>query len=235
MMNNKFQAAGIYVVLKNFLSFQKPTIMNVLIFGASGKTGQHLLSKALEQGHVVTAFARDPSKIMMQHPNLKVVQGNVSDYRLVEDAIKGQQVVLSALGAHSPFKFDQVIVEGVGNIIKAMEANAVNRFVYLSFIGVKKGCKDAGFFIRYIAPKILKTEAEGHRVREAMIENSQLQWTIIHPPGLTNAKPKNVYRSGVDISSKGFFVTISRADVADFMLKLITDNNYLQKKVRVMY
>ena len=209
--------------------------MRLTLFGASGKTGQYILSKALEQGYVVTAFARDPSKIKMQHSNLRIVQGNVSDYKAVDNAIKGQDVVLSSLGANSPFKFDQAVIDGIGNILKAMEANSVKRFIYLSFIGVSKPCKDAGFFIRYIAPKILKTEAEGHRIKEALIERSNLQWTIVHPPGLSNAKPKNVYRVGEHISSKGFMVSISRADVADFMLKQATENEYIQKRPRIMY
>ena len=209
--------------------------MNLVVFGASGKTGKHILSTALSQGHTVTAFTRNIDKIKLQHPQLKIVQGNVADYAAVENAIKGQQVIISALGASSPFKFDQVIVDGTGNILKAMKATGVDRFIYLSFIGVQEPCKDAGFFIRYIAPRILKTEATGHRIREAMIEKSGLQWTIIHAPGLSNAKPRMKYRNGTDISSKGFFVTISRADVADFMIRQITDTAYLQKKARIMY
>jgi putative NADH-flavin reductase len=209
--------------------------MKLLVFGASGKTGQHLLSKALEQGYIVTAFARNPSKIKMLHPNLRIVQGNISDYKLIEDATKGQDAVLSALGANSPFKFDQTVVDGMENILKAMETNSVNRFIYLSFIGINKPCKDAGFLIQYIAPKLLKSEIKGHQLRESMIENSHLQWTIVHAPTLSNVKPKNVYRVGENISSKGFVVSISRTDVADFMLKQVTGNDYLQKRARIMY
>ncbi len=164
-----------------------------------------------------------------------MVEGNVSDHNLIEEVTKNQHAVLSTLGANSPFKFDQIIVDGTGHIVKAMEKNGVSRFIYLSFIGVETPCRDVGFFIRYIAPKILKTEAKGHRIREAIIEKSNLQWTIVHPPGLTNAKPKNMYRIGTDIRSKGFLVSISRADVADFMLKQVTDENYLLKKVRILY
>jgi len=209
--------------------------MRLLIFGASGKTGQHLVSQALEQGHVVTAFARTPAKIKLQHENLNVVQGNICDYSLVENAVQGQDVVLSALGASSPFKFDPVIVTGVGNIIKAMEANNVSRFIYLSFIGVGEGRRDAGFVIRNIAPKLLKAEIEGHRQRETMIERSRLNWTIVHAPTLSNGQKKAVYRNGVDISSKGFVVSMSRADVADFMLKQLHDSHYLHSRARVMY
>jgi putative NADH-flavin reductase len=223
-------------------SFQKSSyllanqrVMKVLIFGASGKTGQHLVSQALAEGHVVTAFARSPAKIKMQHQNLNIVQGNISDYNLVASAVKGQDVVLSALGAASPFKFDTVLVDGVGNIIKAMEANNVNRFIYLSFIGAGEGRREAGFVIRNIAPKLLKAEIEGHRQREKMIERSRLNWTIVHAPTLSNGPRKTVYRNGVDISSKGFVVSMSRADVADFMLKQLHHSHYLHSRARVMY
>ena len=220
---------------KIFLAFLKPNVMRLLIFGASGKTGQHLVSQALEQGHVVTAFARTPAKIKFQHQNLNVVQGDIADYSLVETAVKGQDVVLSALGAASPFKFDPVVVDGVGNIIKAMEANNVSRFIYLSFIGVGDGRRDAGFVIRNIAPKLLKAEIEGHRQRETMIERSTLNWIIVHAPTLSSGQKKTIYRNGVDISSKGFVVSMSRADVADFMLKQVHDNYYLHSRARVMY
>src|SRR5258705_1729356 len=193
--------------------------MKLVIFGASGRTGQHLVSQALEQGHRVTAFARNPAKIKLQHQNLNVVQGNVADYSAVESAIKGQDVVISALGAASPFKFDPVLVDGLGNIIKAMEATGVSRFIYLSFVGVGEGRRDAGFVIKNIAPKLLKAEIEGHRQREAMIERSRLQWTIVHAPTLSDGKKKAIYRTGTNISSKGFVVSMARADVADFMLQ----------------
>jgi putative NADH-flavin reductase len=209
--------------------------MKILIFGASGKTGQHLVSQALEQGYVVTAFARTPAKIKLQHQHLNVVQGDIADYSLVETAVRGQDVVLSALGAASPFKFDPVVVDGVGNIIKAMEANNVSRFIYLSFIGVGEGRRGAGFVIRNIAPKLLKAEIEGHRQRETMIERSRLNWIIVQAPTLSNGQKKAVYRNGVDISSKGFVVSMSRADVADFMLKQVSDSKYEHCRARVMY
>lgn len=209
--------------------------MNLLIFGASGATGHHLVSQALQQGHQVTAFVRNPLKLKVQHQNLKIFQGDVVNYQLVEQAVKGQDAVLSALEASSPFKFDQAVVDGAGNIIKAMQTNGVSRFIYMSFAGVKESRNAAGFFIKYIAPKILSTEIAGHEAREKMIEESQLQWTIVRPPGLTNGKYRTIYRTGEDIRSKGFIGTISRSDVADFMLKQVTDKNYLCKKPRVMY
>ena len=209
--------------------------MKILIYGASGATGHELVKQALAQGHNVTAFVRNPSKLKIIHDKLKVVQGDVVNYQLVDVAVKGQDAVLSALGASSPFKYDKSIVEGAGNIIKSMEANNVSRFVYMSFVGVKESRKTAGFVIKYIAPKLLSSEIAGHEAREEMIRKSQLNWTIVRAPTLTNGKHGAKFRSGEGITSKGFTVMISRADVADFMLRQLTDNAFLRKSPAVMY
>jgi NADPH:quinone reductase-like Zn-dependent oxidoreductase len=70
----------------------------VLIVGATGGTGRHLVAQALERGHLVTALARDPSALRIEHPRLRVVSGNVLDYASVEAAVRGQEAVVSALG-----------------------------------------------------------------------------------------------------------------------------------------
>jgi putative NADH-flavin reductase len=209
--------------------------MNILIYGASGKTGHELVEQALLKGHLVTAFVRNPSKLKITHKNLKVIQGDIINYQLVDQSVKGQDAVLSALGAASPFKYDQSVVDGVYNIIKTMEINGINRFIYMSFIGVKESRNAAGFVIKYIAPLLLSTEISGHEARENMITQSQLQWTIVRPPTLKNGNHLMQFRSGEDITSKGFTVTISRADVADFMLQQLTDTKFLRKLPRVMY
>ena len=219
----------------NIFGILKIIKMNILIYGASGETGHELVEQALLQGHHVTAFVRNPSKLKISHQNLKVIQGDIINYELVEQAVKGQDAVISALGASSPFKYDQSVVDGVNNIIKAMETNGVNRFIYMSFIGVKESQNAAGFVIKYIAPILLSTEISGHETRENKIRQSQLQWTIVRPPTLTNGNHTMQFRSGVDITSGGFTVKISRADVADFMLQQLTDNTFLRKSPRIMY
>jgi nucleoside-diphosphate-sugar epimerase len=126
-------------------------------------------------------------------------------------------------------------VDGTSNIIKAMETNSVGRFIYMSFVGVKESRSTAGFVIKYIAPKLLSSEVAGHEAREIMIKQSKLKWTIVRAPTLTNGKHQGKFRSGEEISSKGFTVTISRADVADFMIRQLTDNTFLGKTPSVMY
>ena len=72
--------------------------MNLLIFGATGGTGRALVEQALHQGHTVTAFARNPSKVRATHSNLRVVKGDIASYESVESALRGQDAALSALG-----------------------------------------------------------------------------------------------------------------------------------------
>lgn len=208
--------------------------MKILIFGASGATGQQLVEQALEQGYLVSAVVRTPDKLKIMHPNLKVLEGDVVDANAVQNAVNDQDAVLCALGAASPFKFDQDVVDGVSNIIIAMEQSAVKRFIYLSFIGVGESRNDAGFIIKYIAPVLLKTEIQGHKLREKSIRESNLEWTIIQAPTLTNGIKRGAYRFGENIRAKSFTCTISRADLAAFMLKQITDNSFLRKAVRIM-
>jgi putative NADH-flavin reductase len=209
--------------------------MKLLIFGASGSTGHELVKQSLSIGHSVTAFVRDPSRLKIDHKSLNVITGDITNTVQLADVIQGQDVVLSALGAASPFKFDAVVVDGVGKIIKVMQELRVQRFVYLSFIGVGKSRIHGGFVIRHIASRILKSEIAGHEAREKMIHESNLNWTIVHAPTLTNGEKKGAYRTGENLSSNSFVVTTSRADVADFMLSQCADHTFMHKTVRIMY
>ena len=76
--------------------------MNLLIFGATGGTGRALVEQALQHGHVVTAFARDPAKVRTTHQNLRVAKGNILDYDSVKAALQNQDAALSALGVRPP-------------------------------------------------------------------------------------------------------------------------------------
>lgn len=208
--------------------------MNILIFGASGATGHHLVRQALDQGHQVTAFVRDPARLTISHRRLTLVQGNVRDLTAVQRAVNGQEAVISALGATHMFTFDQVLIDGMANIIQAMESLAVRPLVYLSALGVRESRRDAGFMIRQLAPTLLRTEIRGHEVRENMIRQSNLAWRIVRAPILTNGSLTKTYRSGEKLVANQFAASLSRADIAHFMLTQLTDCHYLRKPVRLM-
>ena len=208
---------------------------NILIFGASGKTGHELVNQALAQGHHVTAFVRNPSKLKITHDNLKVVLGDITNYQNVVDAIKGHDAVLSALGAASPYKFDQSVIDGMSNIVRVMEQVGIKRLIYLSGIVVDESRRNAGLLIRCLAPFLLRTEKAGHEARENIIRQSMLNWTLVRSAALTDGEHKTIYRSGENIKAQGILASISRADVADFMLRQLTDNNFIKRTPITMY
>lgn len=220
----------------NIINKIKNTNMNILIFGASGATGIELINQSLKQGHQVTAFVRSPLKFIIKHDHLKVVQGDITDYSSVEKAIKNQEVVLCTLGAKSPIKRDPKLIVGMEHIIKAMEQNNIARLIYLSFIGVRENRKDLGFFFNYIIPIVMNSVIADHKIKENLIKKSTLNWTIIHPPKLTMGAHTGIYRSDGHLKkANSIMLTISRADLADFMLKQLTDTSYFKKTACIMH
>ena len=160
--------------------------MKIVIFGASGATGKHLVQQALNAGHEVTAFVRNPDKLGSVAARLTIFQGDVGSLHRVGEAIKGQEAVISALGADSMFRYDAVVVKGMGHILGAMEVLHVRRLIYLSTLLVEESRNDAGLITRILAPKLLGTEIRGHEERERMIRMSKVKWTILRAPRLTD-------------------------------------------------
>jgi putative NADH-flavin reductase len=210
--------------------------MRVLVFGASGATGRQLVGQALADGYHVTAFARHASRLDTRSAQLTVVVGDVSETAVVASALKGQDGVLCALGAATPLHRDRILVEGVRHIVDAMGPNGVRRFVYLSFLGVREGRQQLSLVGRYlVAPILLHNVVADHEAKERIIRQSTLDWIIVRPPRLTNGVRRGRYRSGVDIRATSVIPRISRADLAEFMLRQLRDDTYVHKTPAVMY
>jgi len=209
--------------------------MRILVFGASGKTGHELVRQALIQGHRVTAFVRNPARLRIADGMLEVIAGDVTDGTSVADAVKGHDAVISALGAASPFAYDQSVVDGVEHIVNAMESSGIRRFINMSAINVSGSRRHAGLLIRIAGTTLLRTETAAHEAKEKIIRQTGLDWTLVRPAGLTNGKHTGRYRSGETVRANGLAASISRADAADFMLRQLTDGRYVRKAPMVMY
>jgi putative NADH-flavin reductase len=210
--------------------------MRVTVFGASGATGRHLIDQALVHGHQVTAFVRDASRFDARSEQLTVVVGDVAEAAIVASAVEGRHGVLCALGAASPLHRDPTLVEGVRHIVSAMEQHGVRRLVYLSFLGVPEGRHQLSVVGRYlVAPLLLRNVVADHTAKEWIIRRSTLEWVIVRPPRLTNGARRGRYRSGMDIRAMSVVPRISRADLADFMLRQLGEDTYVRKTPAIMY
>jgi putative NADH-flavin reductase len=207
--------------------------MKILIFGSTGSIGRQLVEQALAQGHAVTAFARDSSKLDIKHANLKVVQGDVMDFASVEKAVQGQEAVLCSIGAGWK---GTIRSEGARHIVSAMENAGVRRFICQSSLGVGDSQGNLDFFWKYIMfGMLLRNAYVDHENQENHVKQSRLDWTIVRPASFTNGNRTGEYRHGFPATEKAIKLKISRADVAEFMLKQLTNDTYLHKTPGLSY
>jgi len=201
----------------------------VLIVGATGGTGRELVAQALERGLLVTAFVRDPSRIRIKHPRLRVVRGDVLDTASLDAAVKGQGAVVSALGHKHFFSPTRVLSAGTSNVLRAMEANGVKRFVCETSLGIGNSAGRMGLYYTFFTiPVILPFYFWDKARQERLIAASKVDWVIVRPGLLTNGARRGTHRHGRSVGSYLWTARISRADVADFMLKQLADNTYLR-------
>ena len=203
--------------------------LRVLIIGATGGTGRQLVTQALERGHEVTAVARNPAALDITHPRLKVLRGDVLDSASLDPAVRGQDAVLSALGHKKFFPPNRILSDGTRNVLRAMEAHGVSRFICETGLGIGDTTGRMGlYYTMFVIPVILPAYFLDKTRQEQLIAKSRLNWTIVRPGALTNGELRGKYRHGSRIGSFVTTMKISRADVAHFMLNQLTDDTYLR-------
>ena len=206
----------------------------IIVFGASGGTGRHIVEQTLEAGYEVTAFVRNPEKLELEHANLTVFQGDVMDAEKVEQAIAGQEAVLSALGATRP-PVPGMMETAAKNIVAAMKKHGVKRII--STTGGVRDPQDQPKLFDHIMKGLLTLMA-GAVLRDSeanvnIIRSSNLDWTIIRYPRLLDAPFTGKYRIGYVGKDSGS--QLSRADGADAVLKELANGEYFRKMPIVSY
>ena len=204
--------------------------MRIIVFGATGGTGKQLVEQALAAGYEVVAYARNPSKLNVSHERLNVVQGELSDAALIETAVKGTDAVLSALGPRGGSK-NKPLTQGMQNIITAMKKQGVRRLIVTSTLSAKDSNDKPDFKTKALV-NLVKTTM--HATYEDIVNaaetvrTSDLEWTIVRLAALNN-KPKSGKVKAGYVGTGEVGMSISRADIADFMLKQINDTKYLRQ------
>lgn len=198
----------------------------IALFGATGGTGRQIVAQALEAGHTVQALVRDPVRLPVQHPHLHLITGNVLDPDAVERTITGADAVIVSLGntANNP---DWIVSEGTKVIVAAMHKWGVRRLIVISSLGVGDSRDQVPTFFKVLMKTALKKPMEDKERQEQIVAASGLDWTIVRPGGLTNGPRTGRYRAGLDRTIVAG--QISRADVAEFVLRQLDDMTYLHK------
>ncbi|MDP4103485.1 MAG: NAD(P)H-binding protein [Bacillota bacterium] len=207
--------------------------MKILVFGATGPTGKLIISQGLELGYKMSAFVRNPERLPIRHTNLNIITGNVFDREKVQSAVEGHDVILSALGNGKSLK-GNVFSVGTKNIVDAMKNSPNRRAIFMSAYGVGESINNVPILLKIIYNSILKNTFDDKALGEKYLKQSNLDWTLIHPVILTNKAKTGSYRKGELISISGVPM-ISRADVAELMLKLANDRTSIRRTIVISH
>lgn len=195
--------------------------MKLLVLGATGRTGQHILEQGLAKGHEITALVRDPSKVTPSD-GLTLVQGTPTDAAAVANAAKGTDAILVALNNPrtsdapwaKPITTDKILTKVADNII----AIGGKRVVFLSAAGVGDSFETAPWFMRFMIRKTnLSYAYADHNSAEQAFRASDADWTLVRAMGLSNSdKEKSLIVGTATTPKPGMMVR--RSAVAGFML-----------------
>ncbi|KYF80361.1 hypothetical protein BE11_27710 [Sorangium cellulosum] len=209
----------------------------LLILGATGGTGAALVRQALEAGHEVSAFARNPATIPVpHHERLRALRGDIMDAEQVSRAVAGHDAVLSALGSRG-LGPTRVYSEGIVNVLRAMKEHGVRRLIAVTSAGIDD--QQSALWFRLLVKPLLRNRYSDMVRMEEAVRQSDVAWTLVRPPKLTDGRLSKEYRASVDhLPMDGYFVggpTISREDTAHFMLAQLDSDDFVRKAVAVAY
>lgn len=209
--------------------------MKIVVFGASRGVGLEVVKQALGAGYMVTAFVRSPEKFTLTHANLIVFKGDSMDTVAVENAIAGQEAVISALGPTRP-PVPHMMETSAKNIVAGMRKHGIHRLVSTTGAGVRQPEDQPklidhfiGFLLNLLAKDVVLDSAENVKV----IQTSDLDWTVVRYPRLLDGEHTRKYQVGYVSKDSG--TQLSRADGADFILKELVEKNWIKKLPLISY
>ncbi|MEJ1117061.1 SDR family oxidoreductase [Phyllobacterium sp. CCNWLW109] len=201
----------------------------IVILGATGPTGRHIVAQAVARGYDVTVLVRSPEKAA-ELKGANIVVGDARDEKALRQTIKGRAAVISALGTPaSPFREVTLLSTATRALVNAMKAEQVSRLIAVTGLGAGDSKGHGGFlFDNLIYPLLLRKVYADKNRQEAIVKGSDLDWTIVRPSILNNKQEHKPVRALTDLSDV-HGGTISRKDVATFLLDQITSSTWLKK------
>ena len=203
----------------------------VLIIGASRGIGLETVKAALGGGHKVRALSRSAADIPIENADLEKLSGNALESDTIRNALEGVDVAIQTLGVDI---FLRAIIEpttlfsrSTRILVDAMKAAGVDRIIAVTGLGAGDSRGHGGILYDGIAfPLLLKRVYDDKDVQEWIIRSSGLNWTIVRPGLLTSGPATGRYRV-LRVPQEWRFGVISRADVADFLVRQVDDRTLI--------
>ena len=208
-----------------------PELLKVLVIGGTSGVGLEVVKLSLVRGHKVTAVARRPERMPISHPALKVIKGDITNLKSMNETLTGNQIIISAVGIAAGSKNVTIFSKGIENVLSVMQKNTIDRLITVSAIGAGDSEGHGGFFFDHLLkPLVLNSDIEDKTLQEKLIKKSKLNWTIVRPGFLTNKRSSENYYilnelEGVKAGE------ISRSDVAHFIVACFEGNLYSRQTV----
>ena len=204
--------------------------MKIVVLGATGGTGLEILRQSVEEGHSVTALVRSPERLRPFQDRITVRRGDLLNSADLQQAVEGQDAVLSAFGPRVPVKKSEahLLEQFAGALTKAMLHTNVRRVVVESVAFL---FKDSLLPPAYLLGRLLfpRTVADASAMEQVFAE-SELDWTMVRPPELTEKPYTGKYRI-LEGHLPRFGFKTSRADVADFMINVVANRSTIRKVI----
>nr|WSZ98179.1 SDR family oxidoreductase [Streptomyces sp. NBC_00857] len=202
--------------------------MKLLILGATGPTGRHVVDLAVAAGDTVTVLARRPEALKGLAGQVTVIAGDATSQDDVAKAMTGQDAVISALGRSTSVRADDLFTRAATAVTGAAKERGVSRLVWLSSFGVGDTFRSASVLQKAMYRTFLRNIYANKELSEKTIRSSGLDWTLVYPTMLTKNPAKGTYLVGERLPMKGN-PAISRADVADFLYKAAHSSEWIRR------
>ena len=201
--------------------------MRVIVFGATGKTGRHVLRSALDRGHAATAFGRSAARLDPE-PGLSLFTGDVFDSTAVTAAVAGHDAAIVCLGS-TGLRDKSTLATGTAAIVAAVSSHEVGRLIVVSAAGVGDSWAQIPWSSKLLFKTMLRNLFADHGAQEAVVEQSPTNWTIVRAAVLTDGPATGA----VTATTTGATKRISRADLAGFLVDQLSDDSHSQQAVSV--
>ena len=207
--------------------------MKVVIFGGTGLVGKATLNEALNKNHQVTLLVRDAHKVSIQHPNLRIIEGNVMNPDDVNKALQGQQAVIQTLGYNGKgnAKPTTFTTDATRIIIQEMKKTNINRLIVMSVVGAGNSIAFLPkIFTKFILPYFMKWFVhiiQDKNQLEPLVMNSETDWTIVRSVTIKDSPKRGKIHTTLD--GKGLKLSVAVGDVAMFLVNQLTEKTFIKQ------